>query len=162
MIAGLGNVREASRNVLTVSHFAQLTREICPRLVTDVAMCPRSSSHTAQNLSIRSPTVNTGFSIGFSLSRWFVPLRWIGNYQKTKASGLYFNPGGFVLKKQSPELSSNRLSSESDRRHHYYGRHRNHHDRHRNRHGRRHHRHRDLREPWPRSRLVYVPRPRGR
>ena len=28
-----------------VSHFGQLTREICPRLVTDATMCPRSSAH---------------------------------------------------------------------------------------------------------------------
>ena len=53
----------------------QLTREIWPRLVTEVTMCPRSSLHRVQNLSIRSPTVNTGFSIEFSLSRSFVPLQ---------------------------------------------------------------------------------------
>lgn len=58
---------------------------------------------------------------------------------KTKASGLIFLLGGFVLKKnESPELSSNKISSESDRRH-YYGCRRNRHDC-----------HRDLHEPWPR------------
>jgi len=40
---------------------------------------------------------------------------------KNKASGVIFLLGGFVLeKKGSPELSSNGISSESDR-HHYYG-----------------------------------------
>src|SRR5215216_2980682 len=103
MIAARGNVREASWNVLTVSHFGQLTREICPRLFTDVTMCPRSSSHTAQNLSVRSPTVDTCFSIESS-PQSFVPLRCIVTI-KTKASGLYSH-GGFAVK-QSPELSSN-------------------------------------------------------
>jgi hypothetical protein len=69
LLAGRGNVREASLNVLTVLHFGQLTREICPRLVTDVTACPRSSSHTAQNLSVPSPTVDTCFSIELYLSR---------------------------------------------------------------------------------------------
>ena len=43
LVAGRGDVRESSLNVLTVSHFEQVTREICARLVTDVTMCPRSS-----------------------------------------------------------------------------------------------------------------------
>lgn len=45
-----GDVPELSLNVLFVPHFGQLTREICPRLVTAVTMCPRSSSHFAHNL----------------------------------------------------------------------------------------------------------------
>jgi len=50
-----------------------------------------------------------------------------------KASGLTFYPEALSKKKESPELSSNRISSESDRRH-YCGFRRN--------------RHHDLREPW--------------
>src|SRR6185369_7807227 len=115
--AGWGNVREASLNVLIVSHFEQPTREIWPRLVTDVTICPRSKSHRVQNLSIRSPTVNTGFSIEFSLSRLYL-FRCIGNDQD-KSLGAKL-PKGFVSK-ESPQLSSNRISSVSDRRH-YYGR----------------------------------------
>lgn len=88
LVAGRGAVRPASWNLLSVPHFEQLTREICPRLVTDVTMCPRSSSHTAQILSVRSPTVNRCFSIGFSLSRSFVPLG-VSVRIKNKASGLY-------------------------------------------------------------------------
>ena len=64
-MAGRGDVRDASLKVLTVSHFGQLTREICPRLVTAVTICPRSSSHTAHNLSVRSPTENICLSMTF-------------------------------------------------------------------------------------------------
>ncbi|MDQ3172252.1 MAG: hypothetical protein M3Q91_00900, partial [Acidobacteriota bacterium] len=40
---------------LRVPHFGQVTREINPRLVTEATTWPRSSPHTAQNFSTRSP-----------------------------------------------------------------------------------------------------------
>src|SRR5687768_6935975 len=61
-----GDVLALSLNVLTVPHLGQLTREIWPRLVTAVTMCPRSSSHFAHNLSARSPIANICFSKEFS------------------------------------------------------------------------------------------------
>jgi hypothetical protein len=42
-------------NVLRVPHFGQLTRVMRPVFVTDATTCPRSSPHTAQNFSTRSP-----------------------------------------------------------------------------------------------------------
>ena len=68
---------------------------------------------------------------------------------QNKAPGLITATEALLLK-QSPELSGNRISSESDRRH-YCGLHQNRLDR-----------HRALREPWLRSRLGCVPRRHGR
>ena len=42
-------------NGLRVPHFGQLTRVMRPEVVTDATTCPRSSLHTAQNFSTRSP-----------------------------------------------------------------------------------------------------------
>jgi hypothetical protein len=42
-------------NGLRVPHFGQLTRVMRPAFVTDATTWPRSSPHTAQNFSTRSP-----------------------------------------------------------------------------------------------------------
>src|SRR5205085_6121177 len=49
--------------LLRVPHFGQLTREICPRLVTETTTWPRSSPHTAHSFSTRSPTAKVCFSM---------------------------------------------------------------------------------------------------
>src|SRR6185295_17134818 len=98
-------------------------------------MCPRSSLHTLQNLSVRSPTVNNCFSIEFSLSRSLVPLLGVSINDKNKSLRVKILTRRLYLKEKR-RRNCPATSSESDHRH-CYGLRRNRHDC-----------HRDLREPW--------------